>query len=141
MLRLTSSIVALALLTVSACHRSSVSSEKDRTAVYQVTYLKAKNDQRLALSKFIRRHWYAMDAEGVKRGIFTHYALVEPTTDKKAWDFAMVVGYPQAAGYDDARTQKTFTSIRKGHLEQHPEAADLDALGTIVGEDRFRVSQ
>ena len=105
---------------------------------YQATNLKAVGSE-AALEDFVTTHWFAMDAQGIAAGIFTDYRLLAAPIDEAAWDFVMVVGYPQTAGYDDPRTREVFTAIRTEHEARFPEAARLADVMENVGGDGFAV--
>lgn len=108
------------------------------TVVYEHTLLKAKPGLRTDLGRYVVANWFAMDRKGVEQGIFTSFQLLEDIDANPVWDFVMVVGYPQAAGYDDPATTAAFKAIRKAHVEVTIGGRGLDDLGSIVAHHRLR---
>ena len=105
----------------------------NKSELLQVTYLKvAEGSSPSELEAVIKKHWYAMDERGVQRGIFTSYALYE-CRPAETCDFAMIVGYPQARGYDDEETQKVFQEIQAQHRTANPDYADQSRVLNFAG--------
>jgi hypothetical protein len=111
----------------------------NKTVLYEHTFLKAKPERRDALLRYIVANWFTMDRAGVKQGIFTSYQLLEEIDEIKDWDAVMVVGYPQAQGYEEPKTTAAFKAIRAAHTEQLIDGFSLKDLGDIVRHHRLRV--
>jgi hypothetical protein len=109
------------------------------TKLYEHTFLKAKEGLRAQLGLFISANWFPMDQKGLEQGIFTSYWLLEETGNNAAWDYVMVVGYPQDQGYGDQRTAEAFQAIRKAHVEVKIDGKGMRELGDFVGNHRLKI--
>lgn len=108
------------------------------TAVEEWTFLRSLDPEPAALVAFIEANWFAMDRIAVARGLFSHYALYHATerADPGDWNIVVVVGYPDARGYDGVR--EPFEAIRRAHVPVLIDGKDLNALGRIIGTRTVR---
>jgi hypothetical protein len=81
-----------------------------------------------------------MDRKGVEAKIFTYYQLLEDIDGNTAWDLVMVVGYPNAIGYEEPNTKAAFKDIRSKHIEVLIDGEGLKSLGEIVEHHRLRIT-
>ena len=110
------------------------------TVLKEQTYLKAAAGERANLIKFIVANWFVMDQKALDQGYFTSYELLEDIDENKDWDLVMVVGYPQAQGYEEPATMAAFKAIRAAHKEVAIEGKSLKQLGSIVRHHRLRLT-
>ena len=106
------------------------------TGVVIQTFLKAVDNRRAELGRFITLNWLPMDRAGIEAGIFT-YADLHETVDDPDCDFVMEVGYVDPAGFAGA-TAETFTAIRRAHEIILIDGMGLSELGVILSERRYR---
>lgn len=110
----------------------------ERPVVIERTLLKALPSSREELAQYIVTNWFAMDALAVAQGLFTNYRLLENLSADGDWDFAVEVGYPTSAGYDDRHTREAFEAIRARHSIILINGKPLSQLGRIVRSERVR---
>jgi hypothetical protein len=132
-------MAAAALVGLAASPASGKSRLSSNTVLYELTFLKAKPERREGMLRYIEANWFVMDKAGVKQGIFTSYQLLEDIDENKDWDAVMVVGYPQAQGYEEPATMAAFKAIRAAHKERLINGLALKDLGEIVRHHRLRV--
>jgi hypothetical protein len=110
------------------------------TMVEERAYLKALPGQRETLARFIVANWFEMDRIAMTQPnpIFTRYRLYENGHNEGDWDLVVVVGYPNATGFDDPETQRRFNEIRRAHKTVLIEGKGLRDLGSIVRTERAR---
>ena len=109
------------------------------TVLVEQTFLKAEPGCRADLARYIEANWFALDRQGVARGIFTSYALYEDIDANAEWDLMVAVGYPQAEGYEDPATQAIFKALKAAHVDVPINGRSLAALGRIVAHHRLRL--
>lgn len=107
-----------------------------KPAVIIQTFLKATQDRRADLGRFVTLNWLPMDRAGIEAGIFTHAVLYE-TVDDPDCDFVMEVGYVDAGGYAGAVAER-FGRIRSEHTIVLVDGLGLADLGRILGERSYR---
>jgi hypothetical protein len=100
--------------------------------------LKAKPGEHANLVRFIEQNWFAMDAAGLQRGLFTSYALYESIDAASDWDVLVVIGYPTERGYDAPGTADAFNAIRRATPRYLIDGKNLSQLGDIVASRRLR---
>jgi hypothetical protein len=132
-------MAAAALAGLAASPASGKSRLSTNTVLYEHTFLKAKPERREDMLRYVESNWFVMDKAGVKQGILTSYQLLEDIDENKDWDAVMVVGYPQAQGYEEPATMAAFKAIRAAHKEQLINGLALKDLGEIVRHRRLRV--
>jgi hypothetical protein len=59
--------------------------------------------------------------------------------ENKDWDAVMIVGYPQAQGYEEPKTMAAFKAIRAAHKERLIDGLALKDLGAIVEHHRLKI--
>ncbi len=97
------------------------------------TFLQSLAEEPAALVAFLEANWFAMDRIARARGLISHYRL--RTGAGPDWNVVVIVGYPQAAGYDGIRAD--FDAIRAAH---RPVGGPLASLGRIVASRRLAVA-
>jgi len=100
------------------------------------TFLKAVDNRRAELGRFISLNWLPMDRAGIEAGIFT-YAVLHEAVDDPDCDFVMEVGYVDPGGYSGSVVE-TFTAIKNAHQTVLVDGMGLRELGTILGERNYR---
>jgi hypothetical protein len=108
------------------------------TLLFEQTYLKAAPHQRSNLAEFVMLNWFAMDQRALDQGYFTSFQLLEDIDENPDWDLVMVVGYPQAEGYEEPATKAAFDAIRSDHREILVDGKSLKDLGAIVRHHRLK---
>lgn len=96
------------------------------------TFLQSRGQDPAALVAFLEANWFAMDRIARDRGLISHYRLCSGAGPD--WNVVVIVGYPQAAGYDGIRAE--FDAIRAAH---RPVGGPLASLGRIVASRQLVV--
>lgn len=81
--------------------------------IFEWTFLKSHADDPSALAGFIRANWFAMDAQAVRQGMMTSYAL-NVAADPGDWNLVVMVGYADPRGYEGIAP--AFEAKRAAHV-------------------------
>lgn len=136
---LTTSLAGIAALGGGLAGVPAVAAPPRTTVVVEQTLLKALPGKGDALGQFLAANWLVMDQQALDQGLFTGFWLARAETGFEPWDYAMSVGYPTAAGFEDPATAKGFEAIRTGHKTVLIDGQGLAQLGRIVGSQRLDV--
>lgn len=106
-----------------------------KTWVY--TYIKATDNQRSNLKKYIEKNWFVMDSIAVQRELFNNYQLLENvgTEEPTTWDFIVAVEYFTPGTYSDI--QASWQEIRREHKTMLIDGKDFNQLGQIVKSEQL----
>jgi hypothetical protein len=126
------------LLAGSAAAAKKPAKSMSAAVMIEQTYLKAQPGSRAALIRYIRANWFALDQKAVEQGLFTGYYLFESMEEGADWDLLVMVGYPQALGYDDPVTQAAFKKISAKHKEVLIGGKGLKQLGAVTKSERLK---
>ena len=120
---------------IAACLMIGASVASAERAV-ELTFLKSEAGKREALIQYIRANWFAMDAVAVERGLMTDYQLLDSGDDAGDWNVVVIVGYPDAKGYDGIR--EAFEAIRSAHVTVPVDGqTKIAAFGRVVSSRRL----
>ena len=135
----TISIYLLLLITACACGQSETG-KKEWQYTWTYTYLKADENQKVNLKKFIIRNWFSMDSIAVQRGLFNDYQLLENSNSgvDSEWDFIVAVEYYTKGTYADI--QDDWAEIRSNHTTVLVDGLSLPELGGIVKSEVLTTS-
>ncbi|NRB52506.1 MAG: hypothetical protein HRU41_32900 [Saprospiraceae bacterium] len=127
------------LLLISTLSNSIVAQEHEPTPqkTWVYTYIKATDNQRSNLKKYIEKNWFVMDSIAVQRGLFNNYQLLENvgTEEPTTWDFIVAVEYFTARTYSDI--QDLWQEIRRDHKTILIDGKDFNQLGQIVKSEQL----
>ncbi|MBX2876585.1 MAG: hypothetical protein KTR30_31005 [Saprospiraceae bacterium] len=106
-----------------------------KTWVY--TYIKATDNERSNLKKYIEKNWFVMDSIAVQRELFNNYQLFENvgTEEPTTWDFIVAVEYFTQGTYSDI--QASWQEIRRDHKTILIDGKDFNQLGQIVKSEKL----
>lgn len=127
------------LLLISSLSSSIIAQENEpppqKTWVY--TYIKATDNQRSNLKKYIEKNWFVMDSIAVQRELFNNYQLLEnvDTEEQTTWDFIVAVEYFTPGTYSDI--QVSWQEIRRKHKTILVDGKDFNQLGQIVKSEQL----
>lgn len=135
----TISIYLLLLITACACGQSETG-KKEWQYTWTYTYLKANENQKVNLKKFIIRNWFSMDSIAVQRGLFNDYQLLENSNSgvDSEWDFIVAVEYYTKGTYADI--QDDWAEIRSNHTTVLVDGLSFPELGGIVKSEVLTTS-
>ena len=105
-----------------------------RAKAFELTFIRSIDPDPHAAARFIRTNWYAMDAIALERGLMTSYELLTGADDIADWNLLMIVGYPDARGYEAIAAE--FERIRAAHTVVPIDGRGFRDLARIVGSRR-----
>lgn len=127
------------LLLISFLYNSMIAQENEPTPqkTWVYTYMKATDNQRSNLKKYIEKNWFVMDSIAVQRGLFNNYQLLENvgTEEPTTWDFIVAVEYFTPGTYSDI--QASWQEIRRDHKRILIDGKDFNQLGQIVRSEQL----